>query len=173
MLTRSRRAGSTVLGLIPVLAAAALLAAACGGDDNTSATTTATTQPSLAALPTRTPAPPATATTVATAATTAPAGPQTLDITQNNFFFQPKEFTVKAGQQVTFNIQNNGTTTHDMRVAGADNEFNTADDAVSKSQAIAAGETSTLEWTAPAKAGTYDFHCDFHRTQMTGTITVQ
>ena len=170
MLTRSRRAGSTVLGVLLVLAAAALLGAACGGDDNTSATTAATIQPSVIARSTRSPAPSPTA---ASTATTAPAGLQTLEVTEDNFFFQPKEFTAKAGQKVTFNIKNNATTNHNMRVAGVDKQYNTADDAVSKNQTIAAGQTSTLEWTAPATAGTYYFHCDFHPTQMTGTITVQ
>ena len=173
MLTRSRRAARAALGVVLVLGAVAVLASACGGgDDNTSATTAAATTKLAGTTPaTRTPA--ATTKPAATAATTAPAGAQTFDVTQGNYFFQPKEFTVKAGQKVTFNIKNNGTATHDMRVAGADNQYKTADDAVSKDQAITAGQTSTLEWTAPAKAGKYDFHCDFHPTQMTGAITVQ
>jgi len=159
-----------VLGVVLVLGAVAVLASACGGgDDYTSATTAAATTKLAGTTPaTRTPA-----ATTKPAATAAPAGAQTFDVTQGNFFFQPKEFTVKAGQKVTFNIKNNGTATHNMRVAGADNQFNTADDATSKDPRILAGQTSTLEWTAPAKAGKYDFHCDFHPTQMTGTITVQ
>jgi plastocyanin len=60
-----------------------------------------------------------------------------------------------------------------MRIAGADNVFNSDDDAVSDPDLVAAGDTATVEWTAPDEAGEYDFYCDFHTTDMIGTITVE
>ena len=99
-------------------------------------------------------------------------GPVSFDISLTDNVFEPKEYTVDEGAEVTFNITNDGTAIHNMRVAGADNAFNTADDAVSD-QIIAAGATSTVEWTAPDESGTYDFQCDYHLPDMSGTITVE
>ena len=147
-----------LLGLVAV-AALTLTAAACGGSDEDD-DNGGNGEPS------------------ATAAATTPAdddgdgGPVSLDISLKDNFFEPKEFTVSEGAEVTFNITNAGTAIHNMRVAGADNEFNTDDDAESD-QIIAAGATSTVEWTAPAESGVYDFQCDYHLPDMAGTITVE
>ena len=147
MLQLSRRGLTIVFGPFLALAAVALLAAACGGgDDSTSATKT----PS--------------------GGTTSP-GPQTFDISLGDNFYQPNKFTMKGGQKIKFNLKNNGVAIHNVRIAGADNQFNTADDAVSD-LIINAGQSSTVEWTAPAKAGVYNFHCDYHPTDSVGTITV-
>jgi plastocyanin len=99
-------------------------------------------------------------------------GPVSFDISLRDNFFEPKEFTFSEGAEATFNITNAGTAIHNMRIAGADNEFNTDDDAISD-QIIAAGATSTVEWTAPDESGTYDFQCDYHLPDMAGTITVE
>jgi len=147
-----------LLGLVAV-AALTLTAAACGGSDEDD-DNGGNGEPS------------------ATAAATTPAdddgdgGPVSFDISMKDNLFEPKEFTVSEGAEVTFNITNGGSAIHNMRVAGADNEFNTDDDAESD-QIIAAGATSTVEWTAPAESGTYDFQCDYHLPDMTGTITVE
>ena len=85
----------------------------------------------------------------------------------------PNDFTVAKGAQVTFNLTNDGTAIHNMRIAGEDDEYNTADDAVSDPDLISGGQTGTLEWTAPNEAGEYKFQCDIHPTDMKGTITVQ
>lgn len=97
----------------------------------------------------------------------------TFDVSMGDNFFEPNEFTVPAGATVTFNLTNDGAAIHNMRVAGADNEYNTDDDVVSDPDLVNAGETATVEWTAPDEAGTIDFLCDFHPTDMTGTITVE
>jgi plastocyanin len=60
-----------------------------------------------------------------------------------------------------------------MRIAGADNEYNNDDDAVTEEEVISGGQSATLEWEAPDEAGDYDFRCDFHTDAMTGTITVE
>jgi plastocyanin len=88
-------------------------------------------------------------------------------------FFKPKEFTVKTGQKVTFNLTNEGAAIHNMRVAGADNEYNTDDDALSDPPQFSPGDTGTLEWTAPDKAGEIDLKCEFHPTDSTGVIKVE
>ena len=100
-------------------------------------------------------------------------GPVSFDVSTGDNFFEPKEFTVKTGQTVTFNIKNDGTAIHNMLVAGADNEYNTDDDALSDPSQLSPGDTGTLEWTAPDKAGEIDFKCEFHPTDSTGIIKVE
>ena len=100
-------------------------------------------------------------------------GEETFDVSMGDNFFEANEFTVAPGTAITFNLTNDGTAIHNMRVAGADNEFNTDDDAVSDPDLFQAGDSGTLTWTAPEEPGTYDFLCDFHTTDMTGTITVE
>ena len=96
-----------------------------------------------------------------------------IDASMGDNFFEPNKFTVKRGQKVTFNLKNDGIAIHNMRVAGADNEYNTDDDALSDPTQFAAGDTGTLEWTAPDKAGEIDLKCEFHPTDSTGVITVE
>ena len=100
-------------------------------------------------------------------------GPVSFDVSAGDNFFEPKEFTVKTGQKVTFNLKNDGAAIHNMRVAGADNEYNTDDDALSDPSQLSPGDTGTLEWTAPDKAGEIDLKCEFHPTDSTGIIKVE
>jgi len=100
-------------------------------------------------------------------------GPVSFDVTMGDNFYEPNEFTVKAGQKVTLNLKNDGAAVHNMRVAGADNEYNTDDDALSDPSQIPSGDTATLEWTAPDKAGEIDLRCEFHPTDSTGIIKVE
>ncbi len=86
--------------------------------------------------------------------------------------FQPAEFTVSPGQRVTFNLTNNGVAVHTMRIAGRDNQYETADDAVVEPYVVQSGGTGVLPWTAPDAPGAYQFRCDFH-PQSTGTIVVE
>ncbi len=96
----------------------------------------------------------------------------TFDITLGDNFYKPNQFTFKPGQKVTFNLNNTGIAIHMMRIAGADNTYNTADDQTSQ-MVIQAGQSSKFEWTVPTKAGLYNFRCDYHPTDSVGTYTVQ
>ncbi|MDO8612394.1 MAG: cupredoxin domain-containing protein [Dehalococcoidia bacterium] len=100
-------------------------------------------------------------------------GPVSFDVTMGDNFFEPKEFTVKTGQKVTYNLKNDGAAIHNMRVSGADNKYNTEDDALSDPTQIPSGGTGTLEWTAPDKAGEIKLRCEFHPTDSTGIIKVE
>jgi mono/diheme cytochrome c family protein/plastocyanin len=100
-----------------------------------------------------------------------------VDVTMGDNFFdaggnQNPNFVVPTGATVTFNLTNDGAAPHNMNIAGADNEFETDDDAISDPDLITAGQAGTLQFTAAA-AGTVDYRCDFHPDQMQGTITVE
>ncbi len=95
------------------------------------------------------------------------------DVFLRDSFFDPKDFTVNAGAKVTFKLTNAGNLIHNMRIAGADNQYGTGDDVVSEPQLIQPGGTSTVVWTAPSKTGTYDVRCDIHPALSVGKITVQ
>ena len=94
-------------------------------------------------------------------------------ISMGDNFFDPNEITVDAGASATFDITNAGTAIHNMRIAGPDGEYSTDDDAVSDPQLVTGGGTATLAWDAPGDAAEIPFRCDFHPTDMVGTITVQ
>ena len=100
-------------------------------------------------------------------------GPASFDVIMGDNFYEPHEFTVKAGQKLTFQLKNEGAAIHNMRVSGADKKYNTEDDAVSDPTQIPSGGTGTLEWTAPDKAGEIKLQCEFHPTDSTGIINVE
>ncbi len=79
---------------------------------------------------------------------------------------------VPAGQEITINLENNGSAIHNMRFSGEDNKYNTSDDAVSKPDIVAPGQKAVMTFTAPEKAGKYIYQCDFHPTDMIGEFEV-
>ncbi|HWO93415.1 MAG TPA: cupredoxin domain-containing protein [Dehalococcoidia bacterium] len=93
------------------------------------------------------------------------------DISMGDNFFEPNRIGVPVGQQVTVNLTNDGQAIHNMRIAGPDGEYDTDDDVVSDPDTVRPGEEATLTFTAN-EDGTIDFRCDFHPTEMTGTIVV-
>ena len=108
------------------------------------------------------------------------AGPVSFDISLGDTlkpevtnFFELNQFTVSPGQEVTFNITNEGTAIHNMRIDGGDGEYDTDDDTVSDPELFQAGDTGTLVWTAPDEPGEIIFRCDFHPLEMVGTISLE
>ncbi|HEU4758959.1 MAG TPA: plastocyanin/azurin family copper-binding protein [Dehalococcoidia bacterium] len=116
-----------------------------------------------AAAPSPTPAPPTPVT-----------GPLSIQMGDNFFQLDSQHnptLSVKVGQTVTVTLKNNGANGHNMRAAGDDNTFNSPDDAVSNPLLIVGGSQGALEFTF-TKAGTYDYHCDFHPNDMKGQVIV-
>ncbi len=116
----------------------------------------------------------------APAASTAPSAPiaitGTAEIQTGDNFFQMQgqknpALTVKAAETVSISVKNSGTAIHNLRVAGPDNKFDTADDLVSDPLAITAGQSGKLSLVVQ-NAGAYDYRCDFHPNDMKGQITV-
>ncbi len=80
-------------------------------------------------------------------------------LTIAGFAFSPNSLTVKAGQSVS--VTNNDSVPHTV----------TSDDGASfNTNTINSGASTTF--IAPAKAGTYAFHCNIHKS-MTGSLIVQ
>ena len=92
------------------------------------------------------------------AASTAPApsGP-IVDATIVDFAFQPLELQVAAGSTITWS--NTGEYPHTV----------TADDASFDSEILLPAETFSVTLTQP---GTFTYHCNIHKTDMTATIVV-
>jgi len=101
-----------------------------------------------------------------------PAGNEVAVIMDDNFF-DPAQIAVAADQEITFNLTNEGSAIHNMHIAGADNEYDTDDDAVSDPDLVSGGQVAVVTWQSAAEGGEIDFRCDFHPSEMTGTIAVQ
>jgi plastocyanin len=90
------------------------------------------------------------------APSSAPVGAATITI--SNFVFSPANLTVQPGEKVT--VMNKDTTAHTVTSTPA-GAFDTGD--------IAGGASASF--TAPTKAGTYDYMCSIHQF-MRGVLTV-
>ena len=107
-------------------------------------------------------------------------GGATLDVTLTEFSFTPNTWTVNAGQQVTVNIKNTGTVTHDWTIMKTpiSGSFTDADkaDEIWASPMVAAGQSQTATFTAPSTPGTYQVVCTeagHFEAGMQGTLTVK
>ncbi len=109
-----------------------------------------------------------------------------LDVEIRGFAFSPDDFTVAAGETLTFNITNNDGVTHNMHIAPnvvgegeelrgdyTESRCDGSADRCSDPAAINGGGSAALEWTAPSDVGSVQFRCDFHPSVMLGVITIE
>lgn len=106
--------------------------------------------------------------------------PGEVEITMTDNKFDHTELTLAAGAEVTIPLTNNGVAIHNMHVADEDGGYADAfctvggPDPCSDPARILGGGTGTLTFTVPSTPGAeIPYRCDFHATEMTGTITVQ
>ncbi|HET7094976.1 MAG TPA: cupredoxin domain-containing protein, partial [Thermomicrobiales bacterium] len=88
-------------------------------------------------------------------------GPITIEM--HDIFFQPKDVTIPAGQDVKITLKNLGASPHNFSI-----------DALKISDDLQPGETKDITINAPA--GTYEFYCDVpgHKEAgMVGTLTAK
>lgn len=123
--------------------------------------------------PAATPSPVAATTSPAASSPTAASSANTVALTLTDNAFSQRAITVAAGTKVTFQLSNQGKVPHNMQIAPADGNFASKSTVNSSPELINPGATATLTWTVPATPGTYQFRCEVHPTEMTGTITVQ
>lgn len=104
----------------------------------------------------------------------------TIDVTMTDFQFQPNQFTIPAGQEITFNSSNNGAVIHNFVImklgTTAGDVFDEEDiPNVFWEVEIPAGGSSNTSFTAPTEPGEYQVVC---RTEghiisgMTAKLTV-
>ena len=108
-------------------------------------------------------------------------GPTTdLDVTMTDFQFQPNQYTVPAGQEITLNSANNGAVVHNfviMKLGTSAGAMFDEEDVpnVYWEVELQPGGTTTTSFTAPTEPGEYEVVC---RTEghiasgMTGKLTV-
>ncbi len=104
-----------------------------------------------------------------------------INVTMTDFHFTPDAFTVNAGQEITFSGRNNGAVTHDFVIMNlgttAGDSFGPEDEPnVFWKTEIAAGQTATETFTAPAQPGDYEILCAIpghYQAGMVAKLTVK
>jgi plastocyanin len=106
------------------------------------------------------------------------AGGQTVVMDDNVFVVDGNNnptLTAAANTEVTFQLDNEGAAIHNMHIA-ATGSFGSGicsaggDNPCSDPSRIRGGQSGTITFNLPA--GTYDYQCDFHVTEMSGTLEV-
>jgi uncharacterized cupredoxin-like copper-binding protein len=104
----------------------------------------------------------------------------TIDVTMTDFQFQPNQFTVPAGQEITLNSSNNGAVIHNfvvMKLGTTAGDMFDEEDVpnVYWEVEIPPGGSVNTSFTAPQEPGEYQVVCrtDGHIISgMTATFTV-
>jgi len=92
-------------------------------------------------------------------------GPSTtIDITMTDFHFEPMEFTVPAGQEITVNATNNGAVEHEFVIFNlgmtAGDKFGDEDEEnIYWEVEVQPGQTANSTFTAPSEPGEYYVTC--------------
>ncbi len=100
-----------------------------------------------------------------------PPSGQVIDVSMGDNFFRANDLTVSAGQPVTISLKNDGRFVHNLRISGADGQYDTSDDLVSEPDVMKSGDDGSL--TVSLEQGLYVFRCDFHPIEMVGEIAAQ
>ncbi len=96
-----------------------------------------------------------------------------LEIETGDNFFVKNNFKVSVGQEVTIRVTNTGQALHNLRLAGLDGQWNTADDvAVPTDGTFLEGGQSAEGTFRLDQEAVLVFRCDVHPTQMWGQISV-
>ena len=88
-------------------------------------------------------------------------GGESIDITAQDFSFDTTDIKLDPGQEVTVTLTNEGEAEHTFTSEELGVEVEAA-----------GGESAETTFTAPDEDGTFEFICEYHPDDMTGTITV-
>ena len=104
----------------------------------------------------------------------------TIDVTMTDFQFQPSQFTIPAGQEITFTSSNNGAVVHNFVImklgTSAGPMFDDEDipNIYWEVELLPGADTNT-SFTAPTEPGDYEVVCKTEghiASGMTGKLTV-
>ncbi len=82
-------------------------------------------------------------------------------VTAKDFSFSPTALDLTAGKTATISATNDGAAKHNLTI-----------EKLKVNVDLPPGSTKTAV-VEGAKAGTYEFHCEYHPTQMKGTVTIK
>jgi plastocyanin len=103
-------------------------------------------------------------------------GPSTtIDVTMTDFQFQPSQFTIPAGQEITFNSSNNGAVVHNfviMKLGTHAGDFFDEEDLpnVYWENELQPGSSTSTTFTAPSEPGEYEVICRTEGHIMSGMV---
>ncbi|MEW6287938.1 MAG: cupredoxin domain-containing protein [Chloroflexota bacterium] len=88
----------------------------------------------------------------------------TINVTMTDFHFEPMEFTVPAGQEITLNAVNNGAVIHEFVIfklgTDAGEKFGDEDEEnIYWEVEVEPGQSVTTTFTAPSEPGEYSVTC--------------
>lgn len=88
----------------------------------------------------------------------------TIDVTMTDFQFQPNQFTIPAGQEITFNSLNNGAVVHNfviMKLGTTAGDFFDEEDVpnVYWEVELLPGSSTNTTFTSPTVPGEYEVVC--------------
>jgi uncharacterized cupredoxin-like copper-binding protein len=98
-----------------------------------------------------------------------------INVTFTDFHFMPTEFTIPAGQEITFTGKNNGAVAHDFIIMNlgteAGDNFGPEDDPnVFWKIEVQPGQSATETFTAPSDPGTYQIVCGIPGHYVAGMV---
>lgn len=99
----------------------------------------------------------------------------TIDVTMTDFQFQPNQFTVPPGQEITFRSSNNGAVVHNFVImklgTSAGDSFDEEDvPNVYWEVELLPGATTDTSFTAPSEPGEYQVICRTEGHIVSGMI---
>ncbi|MEA2460866.1 MAG: hypothetical protein QOH90_1043 [Actinomycetota bacterium] len=89
-------------------------------------------------------------------------GSRAVTVVATDFQFDTTTLNLEPGEEIDLTFQNDGESPHTF----------TSDDIEGADLSADPGNSASGTFTAPTEAGTYEFHCSIHPTQMTGEIVV-
>ena len=106
----------------------------------------------------------------------AKSGPSTkMDFTMTDFAFNPSEFTVPAGEEITLHVTHQGTMEHSFIIMKYEEDAGVMFDDADKVNIfwevdVQPGDSETVTLTAPEKPGTYQVICGMPGHLQSGMI---
>lgn len=112
--------------------------------------------------------------------TAAPAYSTTIDVKMNEFMYDPGEFAIPAGKEITLKAANEGKVGHEFVIIKLGQEVTVPFDADDEGKVfweheVEPGETDTITFTAPTEPGEYVILCGISghfEAGMAGKLTV-